>query len=424
MISGRAIGMLIMAAMTAGAPCAGGKDGALLKPAKHVGPGLPSHALTNRAFQGISSMAVTPKGRLWAIWYAGRTPGEDHNNYVVLSTSGDQGKTWREALVVDPDRDGPVRAFDPQVWMAPDGKLRLFWAQSVGHDGTVAGVWCLVIRNPESNQPEYDKPVRITNGVMMCKPLVLSSGGWVLPASTWRKTDNSAKFVVSTDRGKTWTVRGGCNVPPRNRAFDEHMFVEREDGTIWLLARTNYGIGESVSTDRGKTWPELKPSKIPHPSARFFITRLNSGNLLLVKHGPMNKRTGRSHLMAFVSTDDGKTWGEGLMLDERNSLNNQVRLLHSQNQKVNTVLTIQAERESFQEIKNHLRNENPVDSTLIQVELAALWLLRILIQLANLFCGRMIATRIGKGTTSIENPFQRPASVNPKVVQKWKAKYT
>jgi len=235
----------------------------------------------------------------------------------VLSTSGDQGKTWREVLVVDPDAGGPVRAFDPQIWVAPDGKLRLFWAQSIGHEGTVAGVWCLEIRNLESDQPEHGTPVRTTNGVMMCKPLVLSSGEWVLPASTWRKTDNSAKFVVSTDRGKTWTVRGGCNVPAKNRAFDEHMFVERADGTIWLLARTKYGIGESVSTDRGKTWPELRPLAIPHPCARFFIVRLNSGNLLLVKHGPMNKRTGRSHLMAFVSTDDGKTWGGGLMLDER-----------------------------------------------------------------------------------------------------------
>ncbi|MGA1181564.1 MAG: extracellular solute-binding protein, partial [Marivivens sp.] len=72
----------------------------------------------------------------------------------------------------------------------------------------------------------------------------LSSGEWVLPASTWRKTDNSAKMVVSTDRGASWTVRGGCNVPAAERAFDEHMFIERQDGSLWLLARTTYGIGQ------------------------------------------------------------------------------------------------------------------------------------------------------------------------------------
>ncbi len=154
----------------------------------------------------------------------------------------------------------------------------------------------------------------------MCKPMVLSSGEWVLPASTWRKTDNSARMIVSTDRGQTWTLRGAGNVPPGDRAFDEHMLVERKDKSLWLLARTSYGIGESVSTDRGVTWSDLKPSAISHPSARFFIRRLNSGNLLLVKHGPIAKRTERSHLTAYVSTDDGKTWKGGLLLDERNQV--------------------------------------------------------------------------------------------------------
>lgn len=288
-----------------------------LAPPRHAGPPLPLHAVTNRAFQGIPSMAVTPRGRLWATWYAGKTPAEDHNNYVVLSTSGDGGATWREVLIVDPDAGGPVRAFDPQVWMAPDGKLRLAWTQSVHHAGTVAGVWFLETDKPESGDPAWGKPVRVTDGVMMCKPLVLSSGEWALPASTWRKTDKSARMVVSTDRGKTWTVRGACNIPEQARSYDEHMLVERKDGSLWLLARTAYGIGESVSTDRGITWPELKPSAIAHPSARFFITRLESGALLLVKHGPIAKRTGRSHLTAFISTDDGKTWDGGLLLDER-----------------------------------------------------------------------------------------------------------
>lgn len=303
------------------APFAGtAEEDAFLAPPQHVGPPQSQHAVTNRAFQGIPSMAVTPGGRLWANWYAGVTPGEDQNNYVVLSTSGDGGKTWREVLVIDPDGEGPVRTFDPELWMAPDGKLRVFWAQTVGHESTIGGVWCIETAEPESPNPSWGKPARITNGVMMCKPIVLSSGEWVLPASTWRQTDDSAKMVISTDHGKTWSTRGACNVQPDARQFDEHMFVERKDGSLWLLVRTKYGIGESVSADRGATWPELTPSAIAHPSARFFITRLNSGNLLLVKHGPISEKIGRSHLTAFVSHDDGKTWGGGLLLDQRNGV--------------------------------------------------------------------------------------------------------
>jgi len=112
-----------------------------------------------------------------------------------------------------------------------------------------------------------------------------------------------------------------------------------------------------------------------------------------------------------------------VLLEERRVLNGQVKLLHNQNQKVNTILSIQAERESFREIKNHLKSKSPVDSTLIQMELAALWLLRILIQLANLFCGRIIALN-WKTKTISEALIQRKASLKARVVRKWRAKYT
>jgi predicted neuraminidase len=210
-----------------------------------------------------------------------------------------------------------VRAFDPQLWMDPDGRLWAFWAQAIGHEGTIAGVWALTASNPDDEEPAWSAPRRLTNGVMIGKPLVLSSGEWVLPASTWRETDDSAKVVVSTDRGKTWRLRGACHVPESVRSFDEHMLVEREDGTLWMLVRTTYGIGESTSTDYGRTWSPLTPSAIQHATSRFFVRRLNSGKLLLVKHGPIHERTGRRDLTAFLSQDEGRTWYGSLLLDGR-----------------------------------------------------------------------------------------------------------
>ena len=282
-----------------------------------VNPG-DAYCGASRNFQGIPSMERSPGGRLWATWYGGVGDGEDETNYVILVTSGDDGNTWsEEVLVVDPGVENPTRAYDPNIWLDPTGTLWLFWAQTVGHDGTVAGVWCITTETPNNTDAAWSAPRRLTDGVMMCKPLVLASGEWVLPASTWRDTNNSAHMIVSTDNGATWTLKGACNVPKDVRAFDEHMFIEKKDGTLWLLARTKYGIGESVSKDGGVTWPELQPSKIAHPSARFFIRRLQSGNLLLVKHGPIDKQTGRSHLTAFLSEDDGTTWPHSLLLDER-----------------------------------------------------------------------------------------------------------
>ena len=279
-----------------------------------------------RQFSGIPSTAVADNGVIWATWYAGPSPGEDANNYVVLAASSDQGKTWREILVVDPDEEKEVRAYDPEIWIDPDKRLWLFWSQMPKvagkpvYEGGVPILWAMCAEKADNPDVAWGTPRLLMDGVMMCKPTVLTTGEWALPVSSWLQTSESAKMVVSTDKGATWQVRGAVDVPREEIIFDEHMIVERKDGSLWMLIRIKSGIGESVSTDRGRTWSPMKVSDIAHPSARFFIRKLQSGNLLLVKHGPVNRKTKRSHLMAFVSTDDGKSWSDGLLIDERNGV--------------------------------------------------------------------------------------------------------
>lgn len=273
------------------------------------------HLPASRRHQGVPSLPISPKGRLWATLDAGTTPGEDQNNYVVLSTSGDGGKTWTETVIIDPDGKGPVRAFNTQIWVDPKGRLWFFWAQAVGHDAAVAGVWAMTNDDPDKGDSTWSKPRRLTDGIVMCKPTVLSSAEWVLPASCWR-TEYSARMVVSTDEGKTWHVRGAANLPKPLRTADEHMIVERRDRSLWMLVRIkSNGIGESVSTDRGRSWSEVRQGNIPHVETRFFVRRLASGNLLLVKHA--DGVDSRRMLTAYLSDDDGRTWSGGLLLDER-----------------------------------------------------------------------------------------------------------
>jgi predicted neuraminidase len=239
---------------------------------------------------------------------------------VVAAASDDRGATWRERLVIDPDEQGPVRAFDLELWLAPDGRLWLFWAQGLDapHKIGNTGLWAMTTENPDGKDVQWSKPRRFCDGVMMCKPLVLSDGTWALPVSFWhRREAHSAGVVASTDGGATWQARGAVDVPPEARSFDEHTLIERQDGALWMLVRTRYGIGESASTDGGRSWSLLRPSRLEHPSARFFLRRLDSGRLLLVKHGPLYAQTGRSHLTAYLSDDEGQTWRGGLLLDER-----------------------------------------------------------------------------------------------------------
>jgi hypothetical protein len=86
-----------------------------------------------------------------------------------------------------------------------------------------------------------------------------------------------------------------------------------------MLARTPRGIASTVSSDGGHTWSVPAASDIPHPQTRFYIGKLRSGNLLLVRNNPPNGKS-RSHMTAFLSKDEGATWTGGLLLDDRGSV--------------------------------------------------------------------------------------------------------
>ena len=262
--------------------------------------------------QGVPGMERTAKGRLWAIY--GRDV-ESPRHYQVLTFSDDDGKSWSDPhLMILPQRG--VRVSGGCLWIDPQGRLWAFWMQAFGIKDSRFGVFAISSENPDADEPQWSAPRRLGDGVMLNKPTVLSDGDWLLSSSVW-EADDSIKVYASTDEGETFTLRGTAHIAdPKKRGPDEPMIVERKDGSLWMLARVQ-GLAETVSTDRGKTWAPVESSPIRHCTSRFFVRRLQSGNLLLVKHGPINQRVGREQLIAYLSDDDGKTWSGGLMIDER-----------------------------------------------------------------------------------------------------------
>lgn len=297
-----------------------------------INPG-PEYSAAQLDYAMVIGMDRTPKGRLWAAWVAG---GDSDKGFFVAASSDDDGNTWSPTrLVINPTDAStglPRRALVGNFWTDPTGKLWLFYDQSMGYYDGRAGAWAITCENPDAANPTWSAPRRIWHGATLNKPIILKNGEWLMPISLWGRNKigpaslknefkeldefRMANVFVSTDKGTTWTRRGGVSVPQSD--FDEHMFVELKDGRLWLLARTTYGIAESYSSDQGRTWSEAQPSKIKNINARFHLRRLASGRLLLVKHGQIEERTAtRSHLTAFVSDDEGLTWKGGLMLDER-----------------------------------------------------------------------------------------------------------
>ncbi|AKJ64919.1 sialidase family protein [Kiritimatiella glycovorans] len=304
----------------------------------------PEYDAENRMFVCSFGISAAPNGRLWATWDSGDT-GEGWSNIVMLATSGDGGRTWSDPqMVIDP----PFRASYAGLWMDPDDRMWFtfsIWPIRYTTDNAAdmkkrfddirsyrtfvlenqcrgMQLWAITTDNPGDPSPEWDSPQLIaTDYGHMNKPTVLSDGTWVWPVGTLTRAEGGGRLpfrpLFSTDKGRTFEFRG--HVPmPEGRNCDENQVVQREDGSLWLLSRMNYGIGESFSRDQGKTWTPMEPSDIEHTVARFYIGRLQSGKLLLVKHGEPGEKTGRrERLMAFLSDDDGESWTGGLMIDER-----------------------------------------------------------------------------------------------------------
>ena len=292
------------------------------------------HAPATRAFSGISSLAVSPSGkRLWATWYCGKTNGEDSNNYCVLATSADGGESWKEVLVADPDGTGPYRNFDCEVWVAPDGKLRWSWTErptvlrtddpktrypGIPNGAANDGLTLVTLDAEDEPATPFPASQRAGLGVMMCKPIVLKSGRWLFPSAWWFE-DRSAHVYATDDGGRTFTAIGGATLPPWVREFEEHNLVELKDGRLRSYIRTNCkpcGCWTAESSDGGRTWTAPQPADFAHTSSRLFVRRLKSGNLLLVKNGPLDKDVGRKQMTAYLSKDDGATWEGGLVLEK------------------------------------------------------------------------------------------------------------
>ncbi|MBQ6470974.1 MAG: exo-alpha-sialidase [Victivallales bacterium] len=313
-----------------------------LRPVAVTQPG-PRNEPSLRTHQGIPSIECLPSGRLFVTWYCGGTT-ECRDNYVTLAFSDDGGLTWSEAnVVIDPPYPD-VRAFDPALWLAPDGRLLWFWAQGCGgpdippprldevFDGLV-GVWFTTILNPD-DPPEklrFSPSRRVADGVMVNKPTVLPDGGWALPCSLWSfpcphrpfhaalHPVYGASCIVTEDNGDTFHRRGTLDVSARPvpPTFDEHQFLVLSDGGLACYVRCKDGIGRSVSTDQGHSWGLLETNIAFAQDCRFHIRRLASGRVLLIAC------TGgiiREKLTAFLSEDEGMTWPHRLLLDPRQNV--------------------------------------------------------------------------------------------------------
>ncbi|MBE6883306.1 MAG: bifunctional 4-hydroxy-2-oxoglutarate aldolase/2-dehydro-3-deoxy-phosphogluconate aldolase [Ruminococcaceae bacterium] len=291
-----------------------------------------------RMFQGCPTIAVTKGGRIYLGWYSGGTTEPHMSNYNLLVYSDDKGTTWSDPLLVIPSSyERCVHALDIQLFIDPKGRLHVQWVQNntepapkerpqarAGQplcfvDGYMFNdfmhsEWEIICEEPDAEEPVFSDPRYVYPGFLRCKPTFLANGDWLCFA--YDQLTDRYGYSISTDGGESFTHCYGSK--KLATYFDEAMAYQREDGSVRMFARTGLGeLAESYSCDNGRSWSETVQSGIVSADTRFYVKKLSSGRVLLVRN---DNRKSRSHMTLCLSEDDGRTWKYRLCIDERNDI--------------------------------------------------------------------------------------------------------
>lgn len=270
-----------------------------------------------RFWQGCPTILRTPGGRLFAGWYSGGVGEPDLENYNLLVRSEDGGMTWSSPeLVISGRPEENHSAIDIQLWLDPKGRMWLFFAKlSCAPGGKTTDpdrwtTWAMVCDDPDAEKLQWSKPRFLVTGFLRTQPTVLSDGSWVMCAY-----DRSSKYLCyarSRDEGKTWEQ---CRAAERlSDTFDETMILERRDHSLLMFARdkTPLLVRTECPTLEGKEWKKAGYTSLLSGCSRFFLRRLRSGRVLLIRD---DASAARINLVAELSEDDGETWKYRLLLD-------------------------------------------------------------------------------------------------------------
>lgn len=250
-----------------------------------------------------STLVETSDGAFLAAWFGGSREGSD--DVAIWGARTSSGR-WEAAVRLAKIREEPH--WNPVLFSDATGRIHLFF--KVGRSVKTWETWAIT---SDDLGRHWSTPCELVpgdkggRGPVKNKPIILSDGSWLAPASLegggWR-----VFFDRSTDGGATWQASA-----PIGDGVIQPTVWESTPGCVHMLARSTCGVlCRSDSRDYGRTWGEVRRSGIPNNCSGVDLARLGNGTLVLLHNPrpPDEKHVWgvRTPLTMAFSFDNGETW--------------------------------------------------------------------------------------------------------------------
>jgi len=269
----------------------------------------------DRPFQSChaSTLVQLSNNRFLAAWFGGTH--EKHPDVGIWSAERREGR-WSPPRFLAKVRQSPH--WNPVLFADPAGRVHLFF--KVGDEIPQWETWVMTSEdggNTWSEPRELAPGDRGGRGPVKNKPILLSNGDWLAPASVETAGGWDAFVDRSTDGGLTWQAS-----PFLDRSAVEGLGIiqpslwESAPGQVHMLMRSTAGaVFRSDSDDYGHTWRPAYPTDLPNNNSGLDLAKLPNGALALVFNPVAGNWAARTPLRIALSFDNGATWPRALDIE-------------------------------------------------------------------------------------------------------------
>ena len=261
-----------------------------------------------------STLIVLKNDELLAAWFGGTH--EKHRDTAIWTSKRLEGK-WTDPVKTADEEDIPC--WNPVMFRDDDGRIYLFYKV-----GETIPEWQTKFITSDDDGSSWSRPEELVKGdrggrgPVKNKIICLEDGTWLAPASVETATTWDAFVDVSEDKGRTWNK---SPVPVDHGKLPGKGIIQPSlwtsgNGSVHMLLRSTGGyIYRSDSSDHGRSWSNAYPTHIPNNNSGIDAARMENGDIVLVYNPVSGDWADRTPIVCSLSKDNGKTWGEGLVLD-------------------------------------------------------------------------------------------------------------